>query len=91
MLYYYKNYIFYLIDLFITGNLLDVIEAPENNVMNETMAINAIQKTLMLCESVVNSTSSSITMSGTPPAYSTAVSFLLQLGHLFWINFAVFL
>lgn len=58
-----------------TGTLLADIEAPENNAMNETMAINAIQKTLMLCETVVNSTSSSITMSGTPPAYSTAVSF----------------
>lgn len=75
-----------------TGNFLDVIEVPENNAMNETMAINAIQKTLMLCESVVNSTSSSITMSSTPSAYSTAVSFFLQpTNHLFWINFFRFL
>lgn len=55
------------------ANLLDVIEAPQNNPMNEKMAINAIQKSLMLCENAVNSTSSSITMPSTPPAYSTAV------------------
>lgn len=59
-----------------TGHLVDTTETPDSNVMNETMAINAIQKTLMLCETVVNSTSSSITMSNTPPAYSTAVSLI---------------
>ncbi|XP_031827579.1 uncharacterized protein LOC116424817 isoform X3 [Nomia melanderi] len=57
----------------ITANLLDVIEAPQNNVLNEKMAINAIQKSLMLCETAVNPTSSTITIPGTPPAYSTAL------------------
>ncbi|XP_031827590.1 uncharacterized protein LOC116424817 isoform X8 [Nomia melanderi] len=55
------------------ANLLDVIEAPQNNVLNEKMAINAIQKSLMLCETAVNPTSSTITIPGTPPAYSTAL------------------
>lgn len=41
--------------------------------MNETMAINAIQKSLMLCETAVNPTSSTITIPSTPPAYSTAL------------------
>ncbi|CAD6227526.1 GSCOCG00001209001-RA-CDS [Cotesia congregata] len=54
-------------------SLLDVIEQPQNNSMNEKMAINAIQKSLMLCESAVNSTSSTITMPSTPPAYSSAL------------------
>ncbi|XP_043275329.1 nuclear receptor coactivator 2-like isoform X12 [Venturia canescens] len=52
------------------ANLLDAIESPP---MNEKMAINAIQKSLMLCETAVNPTSSTITMPGTPPAYSTAL------------------
>ncbi|XP_076655229.1 uncharacterized protein LOC143360357 isoform X2 [Halictus rubicundus] len=55
------------------ANLLDVIEAPQNNVLNEKMAISAIQKSLMLCETAVNPTSSTITIPGTPPAYSTAL------------------
>ncbi|XP_044595965.1 nuclear receptor coactivator 3 isoform X2 [Cotesia glomerata] len=55
------------------ASLLDVIEQPQNNPMNEKMAINAIQKSLMLCESAVNSTSSTITMPSTPPAYSSAL------------------
>lgn len=88
-----KIIFFNLIDSFMIFwvNLLDVIEVPQNNAMNETMAIDAIQKTLMLCETAVNSTSSSITMPGTPPAYSTAVSFLLQSNRLSWINLAHFL
>lgn len=65
-----------------TGNILDVIETPDNN-EREAMTITAIQKMLM-CESAMISTSSSITMSGTPPAYSTAVSFLLRLSCLFY-------
>lgn len=65
---------FYSIDSSAIANLLDVTEAPQNNVMNETMAINAIQKSLMLCETAVNPTSSTITIPSTPPAYSTAVS-----------------
>ncbi|XP_050453750.1 nuclear receptor coactivator 2-like isoform X3 [Cataglyphis hispanica] len=55
------------------ANLLSpLIEAPQN-VLNEKMAINAIQKSLMLCETAVNPTSSTITIPGTPPAYSTAL------------------
>ena len=65
---------FYSIDSSAIANLLDVIEAPQNNALNEKMAINAIQKSLMLCETAVNPTSSTITIPGTPPAYSTAVS-----------------
>lgn len=80
-----KIIFFNLIDSFmILLNLLDVIEVPQNNAMNETMAIDAIQKTLMLCETAVNSTSSSITMPATPPAYSTAVSSFSS--RLSWIN-----
>lgn len=59
-----------------TNDLLSVAEVPHDIVVNETMAINAIQKSLMLIEAKVNSTSSSITIPGTPPAYSTAVRFL---------------
>jgi len=74
----YRNYyIFYLIGSSAIANLLDV-EAPQNNALNEKMAINAIQKSLMLCETAVNPTSSTITIPGTPPAYSTAVSALLN-------------
>ncbi|KAJ8942844.1 hypothetical protein NQ314_009906 [Rhamnusium bicolor] len=40
--------------------------------LSETMAINIIQKSLMQCESVVKSPASPISMSGTPPAYSSA-------------------
>lgn len=65
---------FYSIDSSAIANLLDAIEAPQNNALNEKMAINAIQKSLMLCETAVNPTSSTITIPGTPPAYSTAVS-----------------
>lgn len=61
-------------------NLINIIEAPQNNnALNETAAINAIQKSLMQCENVVNSTSTTITMPGTPPAYSTAVSIRLKI------------
>lgn len=60
-------------------HLLDAMESPQNNnfqqVMNEKMAINAIQKSLMLCESAVKSPSSpTISMPGTPPAYSATVN-----------------
>lgn len=46
--------------------------------MSEKMAINIIEKSLMQCESAVKSPSSpTITLPGTPPAYSSAtVSFL---------------
>lgn len=58
-------------------NLLDSIETSQNNnsfqPMTETMAINIIQKSLMQCESVVKSPSSpTVSMPGTPPAYSSA-------------------
>ena len=59
------------------ASLIDPNEAPQH-VLNEKMAINAIQKSLMLVETVVNPTSSS-TIQGTPPAYSTAVIFIKQL------------
>lgn len=61
-------------------NLLETMEASQNNnsfqqPMTEKMAINIIQKSLMMqCESVVKSPSSP-TVSlppGTPPAYSSA-------------------
>lgn len=57
------------------ANVLDVIAAPQIDDMNEKMAIDRIQKSLIRdCETAVNPTSSTITMPGTPPAYSTAVS-----------------
>ncbi|XP_074027030.1 basic helix-loop-helix family member taiman isoform X4 [Leptinotarsa decemlineata] len=40
--------------------------------MNEAVAINNIQKSLMLCESAVKSPLSPISMPATPPAYSAA-------------------
>lgn len=64
-------------------NILEAMESPQNNsnlqqALNEKMAINAIQKSLMQCESAVKSPSSptipSISLPGTPPAYSAAVS-----------------
>lgn len=55
------------------ATLLDVVESPQNISMSAKMAINAIQKSLMLCETI-NPTSSTITMPSTPPAYSSAVS-----------------
>lgn len=68
--------------------LMNILEAMENsqnsnmqNALNEKMAINAIQKSLMQCESAVKSPSSptipSISLPGTPPAYSAAVSITL--------------
>ncbi|XP_046605214.1 nuclear receptor coactivator 2 isoform X7 [Neodiprion virginianus] len=55
-------------------NLLDIIESPQNNAVDEKIAaINAIHKSLILCETAVNPTSSTITMPGTPPAYSTTL------------------
>jgi hypothetical protein len=58
-------------------NILDVIESSSNNTnsfqhdINERMAISAIQKSLMQCETVVKSPSSpTISLSGTPPAYT---------------------
>jgi nuclear receptor coactivator 2 len=58
-------------------NILDVIESSSNNTnsfqhdINEKMAISAIQKSLMQCETVVKSPSSpTISLSGTPPAYT---------------------
>lgn len=63
--------------------ILEAIESHQNsnlqNAMQEkAMAINAIQKSLMQCETAVKSPSSptipSISLPGTPPAYSAAVS-----------------
>lgn len=51
-------------------SLLDAVQAQRN----EKLAINAIQESLMQIETAVNPTSSNITMPGTPPAYSTAVT-----------------
>lgn len=71
-------------------NLLESIETSQNNnsfqqPISEKMAINIIQKSLMQCESVVKSPSSpTVTMPGTPPAYSSAsVSSHLYLSHIF--------
>lgn len=72
------------------SNLLDTGETPPNNAMNEKMAINAIQNALMSYESTVNSTSSTITMPGTPPAYSTAVSFCSVLIILFNLSLQIY-
>ena len=48
--------------------------------MNEKLAIDKIQKSLMRdCETVSNPTSSTITMPGTPPAYSTSASFTVLI------------
>jgi len=74
---FFLLYTFYIIGSSAIANLLDV-EAPQNNALNEKMAINAIQKSLMLCETAVNPTSSTITIPGTPPAYSTAVRNVLS-------------
>lgn len=74
-------------DAVITDNsaIMNILEAMENtqnsnmqHALNEKMAISAIQKSLMQCESAVKSPSSptipSISLPGTPPAYSAAVS-----------------
>lgn len=71
-------------------NLLETIDATQNNnnfqqrePISEKMAINIIQKSLMQCESAVNKSPSSptISLSGTPPAYSsTTVSYLKKKG-----------
>ncbi|XP_018329075.1 nuclear receptor coactivator 1 isoform X3 [Agrilus planipennis] len=62
-------------------NLINSIDAAQNNnniqrgePISEKMAINIIQKSLMQCESAVNKSPSSPTISlpGTPPAYSSA-------------------
>lgn len=61
--------------------LLNNIDSPQNNsnnyqpreAMSAKMAINIIEKSLMQCESVVKSPASpTITLPGTPPAYSSA-------------------
>lgn len=81
-------------------NLLEVMESQNssNNNMqhaiNEKMAINAIQKSLMQCETAVKSPSSptipSISLSGTPPAYSAAVSQINYNQNSFLLNFMIF-
>lgn len=40
--------------------------------LDESMAIENIQKSLMLCESAVKSPASPISLPGTPPAYSSS-------------------
>ena len=65
--------------------MLDVVEAQRN----EKLAINAIQESLMQIETAVNPTSSNITMPGTPPAYSTAVSSVKNLSNRVRINIKV--
>ena len=59
-------------------NILDAIDTPTSiqHDLSEKMAISAIQKSLMQCETVMKSPSSpTISLPGTPPAYtSTAVS-----------------
>jgi nuclear receptor coactivator 2 len=59
-------------------NILDVIEPSSNSTsgfqhdINERMAISAIQKSLMQCETVVKSPSSpTISLPATPPAYTS--------------------
>lgn len=69
-------------DAVMTDNsaIMNILEAMEStqHAINEKMAINAIQKSLMQCETAVKSPSSptipSISLAGTPPAYSAAVS-----------------
>lgn len=71
-----KCCITYFIDSSPISKIIDA-EASQNPSMKKETVINAIQKVLMReCESDVNSTSSTITIPGTPPAYSTAVSCL---------------
>ncbi|KAB0798164.1 hypothetical protein PPYR_09157 [Photinus pyralis] len=63
-------------------HLLETIDAQQNNyqqreALSEKMAINIIQKSLMQCETVVvnkqqSPSSPTISMPGTPPAYSSA-------------------
>ncbi|XP_046605208.1 nuclear receptor coactivator 1 isoform X2 [Neodiprion virginianus] len=58
----------------VPDTITDIIESPQNNAVDEKIAaINAIHKSLILCETAVNPTSSTITMPGTPPAYSTTL------------------
>ncbi|KAF5290781.1 hypothetical protein FQA39_LY14624 [Lamprigera yunnana] len=62
-------------------HLLEVMDSQQNNyqqreALSEKMAINIIQKSLMQCETVVvnkqpSPSSPTITMPGTPPAYSS--------------------
>lgn len=71
-----------------TAHLLDGAEGQQANNfqtgISETMAIHIIQKNLMQCESSVM-TSSGISMSGTPPAYSSAtVSIQCPVNCGFW-------
>lgn len=58
------------------ASLLEAFGNSQNNncQQREALAINIIQKSLMQCESVVSKTppSPSISMSSTPPAYSSA-------------------
>ena len=65
----------YISDNNVMPTLLDSVEVQRN----EKLAINAIQESLMQIETAVNPTSSNITMPGTPPAYSTAVSYVNRL------------
>ncbi|XP_015108589.1 nuclear receptor coactivator 2 isoform X6 [Diachasma alloeum] len=59
----------------ISQNMLNAIEIPQNNLQSvDKEAIDTIQKFLMGYENEkANATSSTLTMSSTPPAYSTAV------------------
>ncbi|KAG5896380.1 hypothetical protein JTB14_009587 [Gonioctena quinquepunctata] len=57
-------------------NILHLLDSAENQhplnfQLSEAMAINNIQKSLMLCESAVKSPSSPISLPGTPPAYTS--------------------
>ncbi|CAH1280585.1 unnamed protein product [Diabrotica balteata] len=54
--------------------LLDGGDGQQSNnfAMSEAVAINNIQKSLMQCETVVKSPGSLISLSGNPPAYSSA-------------------
>lgn len=69
---------FYISDSATLLNILDVMEPSPNNTssfqhdISERMAISAIQKSLMQCETVVKSPSSpTIPLPGTPPAYTS--------------------
>ncbi|XP_063983440.1 nuclear receptor coactivator 2 isoform X2 [Diachasmimorpha longicaudata] len=59
----------------ISQNMLNAIEIPQNNLQSvDKEAIDTIQKFLMGYENEkANATSSTLTMSSTPPAYSTAL------------------
>lgn len=66
-------------------HILEMIETSEANnsfpqPLTEKMAINIIQRSLMQCETAVKSPSSpTVSIPGTPPAYSTSVRFFVLL------------